>query len=298
MSYAAIDLNLIPPPAVVEQLDYEAILAAIKEDLLARAPDLAAVMALESDPINKVLEVCAYRELIMRARINDAARAVMLATAVGVDLEHLGALFGVQRLTLRPADDTVIPPRSSVMENDGALRRRIQLSLEGFSTAGPRGAYEFHARSASAAVADVAIASPEPGQVLVTVLAHPDTSAPDDEIVAVVAAAVNAEDTRPLCDAVSVQMATPVDFAVTAQVTLFGGPGGAVVLAAARAALDRYLADNRKIGRSISRSGLFAALHREGVARVTLTQPVADVLVGAVSYGRCTAIIITEAGAL
>ncbi|MDO5641496.1 MAG: hypothetical protein Q4G26_03795 [Paracoccus sp. (in: a-proteobacteria)] len=37
MSYSAINLGLLTPPDVVETLDFEAILAAMKADLIARA---------------------------------------------------------------------------------------------------------------------------------------------------------------------------------------------------------------------------------------------------------------------
>ena len=36
----------------------------------------------------------------MRARVNDAARAVMLASATGHDLDHLAALFSVARMKI------------------------------------------------------------------------------------------------------------------------------------------------------------------------------------------------------
>jgi hypothetical protein len=65
---AAAGVSLLPVPDVVETLDYEVILAAMKADLAARAPELAAVLALESEPVVKLLEVCAYRELLLRAR--------------------------------------------------------------------------------------------------------------------------------------------------------------------------------------------------------------------------------------
>ena len=61
-------------------------------------------MALESEPIVKLLEENAYRELIFRQRINEAAKAVMVAYAIDGDLDQLGANNGVSRLTLTPAD--------------------------------------------------------------------------------------------------------------------------------------------------------------------------------------------------
>ena len=95
-----IDLSLLPAPNVIEPLDYETLLADRKARLLALAPtaqqaELAAVLALESEPLTQFLQETAYRELLLRARINDAARACMLPWATGADLDNLGALYGV-----------------------------------------------------------------------------------------------------------------------------------------------------------------------------------------------------------
>ena len=91
------DLATLPAPQIIEPLDFEQILADLKADILDRAPELAEVLALESDPIVKLLEACAYRELLYRARVNDAARAHLLAFATGGDLDHLAAQYGVTR---------------------------------------------------------------------------------------------------------------------------------------------------------------------------------------------------------
>ena len=109
-----LDTSALPSPAVVELLDFEAIVADIKADLLARYPEAATVLDLESEPLVKLLESFAFRELLFRARVNDAARAHLLAFATGADLDHLGALFGVSRMT---------------GETDDRLRVRIQLRI-------------------------------------------------------------------------------------------------------------------------------------------------------------------------
>lgn len=92
-----IDLSKLPAPAIIEELDFESILAAMRADLAARLPGWTAA-ELESDPANKILEVAAYREMLMRQRVNEAARACMLAFAAGGDLEHLSAFYAVARL--------------------------------------------------------------------------------------------------------------------------------------------------------------------------------------------------------
>lgn len=274
----AVDLSRLPVPDVVETLDYEAILAAMRADLILRAPELAPALAVESDPLLKVLQVAAYREVLLRARINDAARAVLLATATGADLDNIAALFGVQRLVTVPANPTAIPPVPAEFETDAALRARTQLALEGFSTAGPRGAYLYHALSASGQVKDAGVRSPAPGLVEVAVLSTIGDGTPDASLLATVTAALNDENVRPLCDQVQVIAAAVQTYAVTAIITVGDGPDPAVIQAEALSAVTAYVAEVHRIGRAVRRSGLFAALHRPGVTEVTLSAPAADIV--------------------
>ncbi|EPM8673862.1 baseplate assembly protein, partial [Escherichia coli] len=83
-----IDLNQLPAPDVVEELDFESILAERKATLISLYPEdqqeaVARTLTMESEPLVKLLEENAYRELIWRQRVNEAARAVMLACAAG-----------------------------------------------------------------------------------------------------------------------------------------------------------------------------------------------------------------------
>ncbi|MQX37875.1 baseplate assembly protein [Roseospira navarrensis] len=165
-----IDLSDLPSPDVLQGLDYEAEVAALLAEFQSRYPDHSAV--LESEPIMKLVEAAAYRLTVKMAEFNDGARGLMLAYATGTTLDHLAALMNVQRLVVTPADDTTDPPTPAVMETDAALRYRAQLAWEGLSTAGPEGAYQFHAREADGRVRDVAVASPTPGDVVVTILGH------------------------------------------------------------------------------------------------------------------------------
>lgn len=290
-SFTSIDLSTLPAPDVVETLDFEVILAAMLADLRARDESFDALV--ESDPAYKILEVAAYRELLIRQRVNDAARAVMLAYSGGADLENLGALFGVTRNTITPADPNTIPPTPAVMESDSGLRARIQLALEGFSTAGPEGAYIFHALRV-AAVKDAAVASPDPGDVVVTILGREGNGAADSETIDAVTALLNDEDVRPLTDNVTVQSATIVNYSITAELVTLPGPDPELVLDDAQAAIEAYVADNR-IGRDITLSGIYAALHRSGVERVNLTTPSANVEIEDDEAGFCTAINLTLA---
>jgi phage-related baseplate assembly protein len=293
-AYTAIDLSQIPAPVVVETLSFETIFAAMLADLQARDATFDALV--ESDPAYKILEVAAYRELIIRQRVNDAARAVMLAYATGADLDQIGALFGVVRLTITEADPEAVPPVAAVMESDTDFRRRIQLSLEGFSTAGPEGAYVFHALAADGDVLDASATSPDPGEVLICVLSRTGDGEASTELLDAVEAALNDDSVRPLTDLVTVQSATIVDFTITATLHTYPGPDSAVVLAAANAALDDYLESVHRIGRDVTLSGIYAALHQPGVQRVTLSSPSANVTISATEAAHCTARTVTIAG--
>jgi len=291
-TFTAVDLSRLPAPAVVELLSYEAILAAMLADLRARDPQFTALT--ESDPAFKLLQVCAYREMLVRQRCNEAARAVMLAYAIGSDLEHLGALLGVTRLELDPGDPVnSIPP---TMESDTEFRRRIQLAPEGFSVAGPEGAYIFHALSADPDVLDASATSPTPGEVVVTVLSRQGDGAPSAALVDAVEAALADDSVRPLTDHVTVQAATIVPYSVQATVYTYAGPDSALVLAESQRRLEAYIEASHRLGRDVPLSGIYSVLHSEGVQRVELDSPLADIVITRTQASHCTGITIIAGG--
>ena len=285
----AVDLSRLPAPNVVEALGFEDILAARKADFLTRCPDFAAFV--ESDPALKLLEVCAYQELVLRQRINDAARAVLVAYALGADLDNLAAVFGVTRREITPGDDQAGTP--AVMENDEDLRRRVLLAPDSYSVAGPTAAYVFHALAASGDVADVSATSPAPGEVLVSVLSVAGDGSAPQALLDQVEASVGADDVRPLTDEVTVQSAEIVPFSIDARLTLYAGPDKDLILSTANDALAALLTESRRIGRDITRSAIFRALHVAGVQNVDLVEPAADIAINAT---RAQAIDVAVAG--
>lgn len=281
---SAIDLSMLPPPSIIEELDFETLLAARRADLVERYPAAADVIVLESEPLNKLLEESAYRELILRQRINEAARGVMLAFAGGADLQHLAALFGVQQQD---------------GEADDALRLRTQQSLYRLSVAGPAEAYASHARAAAPYIKDIAVTNPTPGTVLLTLLSATGNGAASSDQIAAVNAALSADTVRPICDTVLVQSAAIIDYSVEAVLETLGGPSAEAVRAAAQAAAERYARDAHQIGNAVTRSGLYAALRQPGVTRVTLITPAqpagdSDILVQPTALGAawCASVIV------
>ena len=290
-TFTAVDLSRLPAPAIIEALDFETIHA----DAVARMQELMPdFVARDSDPATKILQVVSYIVQMVRQRVNDAARAVMPAYAVGSDLDNIAALFGITRFTLVPADDVLGIP--AVMESDADFRRRMVLAPEGYSVAGPEGAYVFHALSANEDVLDASAISPAPGEVLVSVLSRTGSGEASPELLAAVDAFVSDETRRPLTDFVTVQSAEVIEYAVSATLTTFSGPDGSVVLATAQANLATYVEASHRLGRDITRSGLFAALHVEGVQNVVLASPAADIIVSRTQAPFCTGVTIAYAG--
>lgn len=291
-SYNAIDLSLLSPPDVVETIDFETIFAEMLADLQSRDESFSAL--LESDPAYKILEVAAYREINLRQRVNDAARAVMIAYANDTNLDNLAALFNVARLVVTPADNSEDPPIPAVLETNINFRRRILLAMEKISTAGASGSYIYHALSAAAAVKDAAVASPTPGEVVVTVLSAAGDGAAAPELLAAVTAAVNAENVRPLTDQVTVQGATIEEYVITAALTLKSGASPELVRTAAAAAVAGYAATQHRLGATVAISGIYAALHQQsGVIKAELSSPADDIEAAADTAPYCTAITVT-----
>ncbi|MGV8924816.1 MAG: baseplate assembly protein [Ewingella sp.] len=298
---ATIDLSQLPAPNVVEVIDYEVMLAERKATLVSLYPAeqqaaIARTLTLESEPIVKLLQENAYREVILRQRVNEAAQAVMVAYAVGADLDQLGANLNVPRLVMVEADTSAIPPVSAVMESDSDYRRRIPQAFEGLSVAGPTGAYEYHARSADGRVADASAISPSPANVTITVLSRENNGEASADLLARVDAALNDEDVRPVADRVLVQSAAIVDYAIDAVLYLYPGPEAEPIRAAAEAKLAAYVSAQNRLGRDIRQSAIYAALHVEGVQRVELASPAADVVLDKTQAAFCTGYRITVGG--
>jgi phage-related baseplate assembly protein len=293
-----IDLSQLDPPDIVETIDFETILAERKAKLVSLYPadeqaEIAATLELESEPIVMILEENAYREVVLRQRINDAARAVMLAYAKGNDLTQLAANYDVERLTITPADDTTVPPTAAVMEEDSDLRLRVQLSPESYTTAGSTGSYESAARGADADLKDVQVLSPTPGTVVVYVLSHTGDGTAGDTLIGNVKAALSADDVRPLTDNVDVRAAVIEKYSIVAELVMYSGPDTTTVADVATTKAQTYADSVQRIGADVAQSGIFQALHQPGVKQVNLIEPAANLVIddGTASY--CTSITLT-----
>lgn len=330
--YIAVDLANLPPIDAVVAPDVETIVAEIKVELLglladdpALAAEVAAVLQLESEPLVKLIEAASYRELILLQRINEAVRAVMLPTSRGNDLDNLVSRLDVERMTITPA----VGSTPAVMESDADLRYRYQLAPEAFSTAGPYGAYEFHARAAHPLVKDAGVYGPEtalvtPGQSLTVILSRVGDGTPTLDILDAVYAKLSHEDTVPDTDEVLVRGATITPYAIRYKLQLRPGADAAMIVAQARRRLTAYAESDdayqaavaagytgtlaqfrdltpeqggvtpRRVGGIVALSALDGAAHQDrvNVIRAVRLSPAAEVDPGLDGAVYCTSVVV------
>ena len=192
------------------------------------------------------------------------------------------------------AENTTESAGGADWESDAAFYARIRESMETFSTAGPLGGYEYHAKSASALIVDVKATSPEPGEVDVRVLLA-GGELPGQETLKIVSDALNADKVRPLTDHVTV--AAPETVPYNIDVTYYTQTGGAMGaeavaqnVAAAVAEYKRWQA--AKMGRDVNPSYLTALLMQTGAKRVVVRSPVFAAVAGnAVAVIGTTAVV-------
>ena len=297
-----VDLKKLPAPKVVQELSYETLLAQRKAKFLSLQENddmrqhWQARLQLESEPVVKLLEENAYLELLLRTNINESAKAVMLAYATGSDLDQLGALFGVTRLIIQAEDLKSTPPSPAKYEDDERFRTRIQMSLEGLTTAGSRASYEFHALSTSAKVKDVDVTSPTAGTVKVAILSTEGQGTADSDLINAVKEQLNAEHIRPLTDTVLVESAVILPYEIQAAITLYPTVLESVVMANVNKSIANYANKQHLLGIDITLSGIYAALHQEGVQNVKLAKPLADLIVQPHQAAYCTQIQVNVGG--
>lgn len=147
--FSVIRPDLLPAMRVLEQIDTEKILSNRMAQLVelwnSYDPPNAAqydVGGTEFDPIKISQELNAYFELMVRDRVNQAARAITLVYAVGSDLDAIASRypFGVPRKSTTTVVNGI---ETTVYESDEEYRTRVWLSPNVLSLNGPgMGTYE------------------------------------------------------------------------------------------------------------------------------------------------------------
>jgi phage-related baseplate assembly protein len=253
-------LTELKDPEIIEELSFEEILLQMKEKLVAIDSEYTAFLA--SDPVMKLMEVAAYRDLLLRQRINQAAKANLLAFATGSDIDNLAAFYGITR---------------KENETDEELRERTHAKIVGWSSAGSREAYKFHALNSDSRVKEANADSPEPGLVRISILSKEDGGVVSQDLLETVTNYMQREDVRMLTDTVEVVPCGLIEINVKAKIILMSSTPPEILNTIRRTFAENF-SKIAGLGVSISRAWIISNLFLSGVKDVELQSPSADVL--------------------
>ena len=297
---SAVNITDLAFPDFIAPKDYEDVLQSLLARLNSECIQLTGQPYIfhEADPAHMVLQACAYEYWLAQQDYQTQVKNQTIAYAEGVWLDIIGADPRVkcQRLTIVPANPNATPPVAAVMESDADYRARMVLRNEGYTTAGSSGAYLYHTLSVDGDIRDASVQSPNPGEVLLTVLTWSNNGSASTSLVNKVQTAVSADTLRPLCDLVTAQAAQVETYSVSANITTYPGADIPDTLARAKAAIEARCALHFKLDHDINRSDLIAAGSVVGVQKLELLQPAIDLVTNASTARRCIAVTLNHAG--
>lgn len=278
------ELASLPAPSLIEEIAYETRLSMFRLRLQ-EAYDAAGIPydvgELQTDPVQILLQVGTYQDMLIRQRINEAVRGTLLPYAVGGDLDILAQFYDVTRLA---------------GEDDDRLRARIVLAIRGRSTGGTEPRYRSVAMEADLRVANVSVytVGRDP-TIRVAVYATDNGGVADEALIAAVDAALQSPAVRMVNDRIVVSAAARTTIAVAADIWVLPQTSTAIVIAM-EAALRAAWAQQIGLGRDVTRAWLTAQLMLEGVQRVEITAPLADVVIPADQAGLLGAVSLVVKG--
>jgi phage-related baseplate assembly protein len=264
----SIDLTTLPSPAVIESLSYESVLDALMADIVDRFAAAGVdydVGNLETDPVKIILEAAAYREALLRARINDAAKANLLVFALGSDLDHLASFYDVTRLS---------------GETDDALRTRTILAIQARSPGGSKYWYAAAARRSDVRIRDVSVYREDFLPIIhVAVLSSLDNGIPDQAMLDAVTAEVTSDEVRLINDKeIIVEAAVSQVVDISANIWLLPDASSSVFDQLEQSLRNAWTSE-AGIGFDLDLSWLSARLHASGVKRVEIVTPETSIVV-------------------
>ena len=266
------DISKLPAPVFLE-LDVDLITA----EIIAEYERLSGKPLYPAQADRLMVDVIAYREILIRNEINEAAKQNLLAFARGVMLDYLGDFFRVIRLD---------------GETDEQLHRRIELAPESYATTGGRQAYIFHALSTDASIIDCEAVRGGSGKIYIYILTA--DGAPSDELIQAVMDNTSGEKKRPLSDTVTVTGGDPLDASLIIEITPLASANPQSVLAAATEKANSYAERlKKKLGQDIVPSQIINELSGDGVWQVKVLSPAQTIIVEPWQLANFTSITIT-----
>lgn len=161
-------------------------------------------------------------------------------------------------------------------EEDESLAERVFSSPQGFSVAGPAGAYDFFARQFSSSIVDTYVSSPSAGTVDMRVLLA-GGQLPNQALLNDLESYLSDRERRPLTDKFTVEApdTASYDINLTYYIDAEDAGNAQIIQNAVSAAVSTYvLWQKSKIGRDIIPDRLVAGIIGAGAKRISVTSPI------------------------
>lgn len=161
-------------------------------------------------------------------------------------------------------------------ESDESFAARIFIAPGKYSTAGSRNGYEYHVQDYSSAIGGVHVSSDQAAGTVDIVFVMADGSLPSAEMISAMSQHMSAETLRPMNDLVTVHAPAEVKYTVslTYYINQSDNNRAVAIQQSVSAAVDSYVAWQRKIGRDINPSKLLALVMGAGAKRAQITAPI------------------------
>lgn len=254
-------------PKIIEEIDLEKLVERKldKLQLLFDANNLPYdVSRTAYDPARIQIEAAAYDEGLLRQRVNEAARANILAFATGNDLDHLGDFHGVTRM---------------FGEDDERYRTRIRLNRRGNSTGGTEPRYKFFALSADIRVKDaITYRKGKSPVIYVAVFGNGADGAADKELIKKVDTALHDKNVIMTNDTIIVHAAVRKTINLAADIWLLPD-SPLTLLEQMESNLRAAWTSEQALGRDIALSWWLSRLMLPGVHKVEAVTPQADIII-------------------
>lgn len=247
---------------IIEPVSFEENKQKLIDLIKAISPD---TILAESTAEMTLLEAFAYELTYRDTKFNDRLKSVLpiFAKDKNLDIACLN-YYGTTRLE---------------NESDEAFLERSQLSLEQSVTTGAYIPYVYHTRSVDARIVQVAPYRAEDGNI--TVVWH--TLETDEAELALLQTAIeeklNKEELRTLCaTSQAVVLAAKKTFSVSANLSIANGLDREQIKSLAETSLRKHVS-SIKISEELYLSKIYSLLHVDGVKKVNITEPFADVII-------------------
>ena len=199
----------------------------------------------------------------------------------GYALGQINSLIDVNNIAYYDrCENITVSDKGADRASDDEYYALMRESEDGYSTAGARGGYIYHARKVSTEIADIVANSPADACVYIYVLMKDGTIA-GEEMKKAVLEACNPDSIRPLTDHVLVD--DPETVAYNINLTYYMPEGlqrsSATIECAVQEAVENYVAwQCGKLGRDINPDELRQSIKETGIKRIVLSEPLFTVL--------------------